>query len=477
MTRGNALLLVIVLGIGANFQSGYHATALSSPTPFIKHFINSSWYERYEETPPSEKVRMIWSLIVSSYPVGGLFGSWSFKFIAGNLGRKKGVICGSCISIIAAIIMLTSKISKSFEMIIIARLLFGFGAGLGCCLHLTYLTEISPKNIRGRVTLTYSNFFSLGKVIGGLLGLSEIFGTEDLWIVALTFPACFLVAHVVVFPFFPESPRYLFIEKGDEEACRKALQSLWGPGDYRQEMDEMLVEQAAIEAAHPKTPLQLMKDRTVRWQLVTAVCIFLFNNLSGMFVIHNFSFVIFMGAGIPEDKIRYISLGLLMCEVIVSMSTSLLIDRFGRRPLICGGFGAMCCGWVLVTVLLNLKGSSSWVSYVSAALIILIIVFHSGGPGAATSPLIGELFVQSDRLAAFVIIGMLGCLGMAVLGFAFPFLIIYLGSYSFVLFACVCLLASLYTFFIVPETKGKTMLEIAEEFKAISLCRRSANNP
>ncbi|XP_029946745.1 solute carrier family 2, facilitated glucose transporter member 5-like [Salarias fasciatus] len=418
---------------------------------------------------------MIWSLIVSSFGVGGLFGSWSFKFIAGNLGRKKGVICGSCISIIAAIIMLTCKITKSFEMIIMARLLLGFGAGLGCCLHLIYLTEISPKTIRGRVTLTLANFFSLGKVTGGLLGLSEIFGTEDLWIVALTFPACFLVVHVFVFPFFPESPRYLFIEKGDEEACRKALQSLWGPGDYRQEMDEMLVEQAAIEAARPKSPVQLMKDRTVRWQLVTAVSIFLLNLLSGMSVIHTFSFDIFIESGIPEDKIRYISLGLLMCELIASMSTSLLIDRFGRRPLICVGFGAMCCGWVLVTVLLNLKGSNAWVSYVSAALIILIIVFHSGGPGAATSPLIGELFVQSDRLAAFVIIGMLGCLGMAVLGFAFPFLIIYLGSYSFVLFACVCLLASLYTFFIVPETKGKTMLEIAEEFKAISLCGKSSS--
>lgn len=48
-----------------------------------------------------------------------------------------------------------------------------------------------------------------------------------------------------------------------------------------------------------------------------------------------------------------------------------------------------------------------------------------------------------------------------------------LGAYCFVLFACVCLMGSLYTFFVLPETKGKTMLDIAEEFKAITLCGKS----
>lgn len=48
-----------------------------------------------------------------------------------------------------------------------------------------------------------------------------------------------------------------------------------------------------------------------------------------------------------------------------------------------------------------------------------------------------------------------------------------LNSYCFVLFACMCLLGCLYTFFLLPETKGKTLLEIAEEFKAITICGKS----
>lgn len=47
-----------------------------------------------------------------------------------------------------------------------------------------------------------------------------------------------------------------------------------------------------------------------------------------------------------------------------------------------------------------------------------------------------------------------------------------LDAYCFVLFACVCLLGCLYTFFILPETKGKTLLEISEDFKNITVCQK-----
>lgn len=50
---------------------------------------------------------------------------------------------------------------------------------------------------------------------------SEILGREELWNVLLCLPALFSVVLVVVLPFLPEAPRYLFIEKGDEMACQK----------------------------------------------------------------------------------------------------------------------------------------------------------------------------------------------------------------------------------------------------------------
>uniref|UniRef100_A0A3Q1GEW0 Solute carrier family 2 member 9, like 1 n=1 Tax=Acanthochromis polyacanthus TaxID=80966 RepID=A0A3Q1GEW0_9TELE len=259
-TSGNVLLLIVVLGIGGNFHLGYHVTGLSSPSPYIQSFINSTWYDRYEELPSPHMVTMIWSLVVSMLSFGGVFGAFSVKFITSRLG-KKAMICNNFIAMIAAGIMLTSKWAKSFEMIIMARILYGYSA-LGASLHLMYLMEISPRKIRGMVTLTAATFGSLGK-----LSAQEVLGREDQWNIVLFVPACFSLVPIMVLPFLPESPRYLFIEKGDDKECKK-LQSLWGQGDYKQEMDEMLIEQAAIEAAPPKNPLQLLRDRTVRWQLI-----------------------------------------------------------------------------------------------------------------------------------------------------------------------------------------------------------------
>ncbi|XP_060926133.1 solute carrier family 2 member 9, like 1 isoform X2 [Limanda limanda] len=472
LTRGNGFLLIIILGAGGSFQSGYHLSDLSSPSPFIQRFINSSWYDRYDDPPPAQTVTIIWSLIVSLYAVGGLCGAVSVKFISGRLGRKTAVIFNSLLSMVAAGIMLTSKIANSFEMIIVARILYGFSSGLGVSLHVMYLGEIAPRKIRGIVTLTSATFSSLGKLTGQFFGLSEILGREELWNIYLSVPAVFSLVNIMALPFLPDAPRYLLIEKGDDKACKKALESLWGPADYKEEMDEMLTEQAAMEAAPPKSPLQLLSDRTVRWQLISMSVIYTCNQLSGMSAISTFSFDIFLEAGIPADKIRYVSLGLAVCEIITSISCGLIIERTGRRPLLWGGYGVLSACLVFVTITMNLQ-SSYWVPYVTAGLIFIFIIFFCGGPGGATATLNSELFIQSNRVAALVLMGIQRWSIFAVMGFVFPFLINTLHSYCFVLFACVCLLGCLFIFFVLPETKGKTLLEISEEFEAITVCRKS----
>uniref|UniRef100_UPI0037E89F20 solute carrier family 2 member 9, like 1 n=1 Tax=Semicossyphus pulcher TaxID=241346 RepID=UPI0037E89F20 len=473
LTRGNVLLLITILGFSGSFQIGYHITGLSSPSPYIQRFINSSWYERYGEPLHPQKITMIWSLIVSLYAVGGLCGAISVKFITGTFGRKKAMICSSFVGIVAAVIMFTSKAAKSYEMIIVARILYGFTAGLVGSTHSMYLGEISPRRLRGTVTLTYPTFLSLGKLSGQFFGLSEILGREELWNILLCVPTIFLVVQIIVLPFFPEAPRYVFIEKGDDEACKKALQSLWGEGDYKQEMEEMLAEQAVIKAAPPKNPLQLLRDRTVRWQLITILIIYFCNLLSGMSAISAFSFDIFLKAGLQQDEIRYVTLGLGITEIVTYIFSGLLIECTGRRVLFWVGYGAMSACWVFVTVTLTLKDSSVWVPYITPGLIFLFIVFFCGGPSGSTPALINEIFIQSNRLAAFVLAGIQRWLLFAFLGFVFPFLITVLDSYCFVLFACICLLGCLYTFFFLPETKGKTLLEISEDFKAITLCGES----
>ncbi|KAF7648397.1 hypothetical protein LDENG_00157690, partial [Lucifuga dentata] len=210
---------------------------------------------------------------------------------------------------------------------------------------------------------------------------SEILGREELWNVVLCVPSCFSLVQLLVLPFFPEAPRYLLIEKNDHEACKKALQSLWGPGEYKEEIEEMVAEQAAIKVARPKSVLELLRDKSVRMQLVTISVISSCIQLSGMSAITVFSFDILLEAGIPADKIRYITLGVGVSEILTCIFCGFLIEHTGRRPLLWGGFGAMSTSLVLITVTLTLKDSTYWVPYITVGLVIVFINFNSGGPG------------------------------------------------------------------------------------------------
>uniref|UniRef100_A0A3B1JXS6 Solute carrier family 2 member 9, like 1 n=1 Tax=Astyanax mexicanus TaxID=7994 RepID=A0A3B1JXS6_ASTMX len=439
LVQGKALLFIIVLGLGGNFQVGCHNTLISSPSPFIKRFINSSWSQRYGEAPGENTVTFIWSAVVSIFALGGLLGSISVRWFSNQLGRKKAMIWNNAINVVALGTMVASKSANSFEMILLSRFFFGFTSGLGGSLHILYLGESSPKKIRGMVTLTVATFKAVGKMTGQIAGLSEILGREDWWNILLGVPAFFSIIQMVTLPFFPEAPRYLLIEKGNTEQCKKALQCLWGPGDYKLEIEEMLVEQAAQKGERSKTLLELLRDQSVRWQLLT------------MFVLN----AAIQFGGVPAG---------------------MLIDRVGRRVLLWGGFGSMSIIMALITLSLELKDYSFWVPYSTVGLIFLFVICFGGGPAGVIPSLSHEVFIQSYRSAAFVFIGILMWAGFFLLGFIFPFLLATMKSFSFALFSCVCFSASLYIYFILPETKGKTPLEISEDFRNIRLCGSSADN-
>uniref|UniRef100_A0A4W5KGP9 Solute carrier family 2 member 9, like 1 n=1 Tax=Hucho hucho TaxID=62062 RepID=A0A4W5KGP9_9TELE len=404
---------------------------------YIWSFVNSSWIGRYEETPPAQTVKLLWSAIVSMYAVGGLLGSMSVRCIAGRFGRKRAMIWNNVVSIVAAVIMFTSRGANSFEMILIARVdSIDF-----------FYSCFSPKKIRGMVTLTSATFISIGKLSGQFVGLREILGREDSWNILLCVSTCFSVVQLLTLPFFPEAPRYLLIEKGNAEACKKGSLCF---------LIVTKIEILDVQRDTSKSLLELLRDRSVRWQLITMVVIYGCIQFSGITAISVFSFDIFKEAGIPLDKIRYVTLGIGVSEVLTSITcvSGLLIESVGRRPLLWGGFGAMSAIMILITITLSLKVSP------------LNFQLSSGVLPSLTH----EIFIQSCRPAAFVFTGILRWLGFSVLGLLFPFLIELLKSVSFVLFACMCLLASLYVFFYLPETKGKTLLEISEEFKNITLC-------
>ncbi|XP_064530900.1 solute carrier family 2, facilitated glucose transporter member 11-like isoform X4 [Pseudopipra pipra] len=325
-----------------------------------------------------------------------------------------------------------------------------------------------------------ASIFSLGGLCGALMGGSmairlgrELLGEEKHWPLLLS-SSCFpAFAQLLFLPWFPESPRYLLIDRDDELSCAKALKRFHGSSEYRREMEDIQRESSALDGEKPKKPWQLFTDRGVRWQLITVIVMTMGQQLSGINAIYFYATYIFEAAGISAEKIPYVTLGTGACECLTALSCGLLIDYVGRRYLIIGGYLLMTLWCTVLTLSLTYQDLYSWVPYVSMMCIFAFILSFGLGPGGITNTLIAELFVQSSRPAAYMIGGTLSWISFFTIGMLFPFIVNGLKQYCFLVFLLECSFVAAFIFLVIPETKNKSFLEIKKEFHKLNFGRNT----
>ncbi|XP_025971816.2 solute carrier family 2, facilitated glucose transporter member 11-like isoform X1 [Dromaius novaehollandiae] len=500
------ILTVCAAGIGGTFQYGYNISIINAPTLYIQRFMNETWLERTGVPLESNVILLLWSFTVSAYPLGGLAGAIVAGPMAVMLGRKTSLLLNNVFVIIAAVLSGFSRMAKSFEMIMLSRFFTGLNAGVSMNIQPMYLAESAPKKLRGVVALTSASFTALGLVLGQVVGLRELLGEENSWPLLLASNLVPALIQLMALPWFPESPRYLLIDRGDKESCISALQKLRGHCDLSTELEEMLAEQAATEGQRPKKPWELFQNPAVRWQLMSIIVLSSAMQLCGNDSMYFYAAYVFEEAGIPKEKIPYVVIGTGSCELITSVtcvrllmhsadpqalltvrkllitnfrftllfipkhhfipsSQNMIIDYAGRRPLLLGGYCFMA-GWAIVfMVALSQQTQVSWMPYLSMACIFAYILSFGIGPAGVTGVLPTEVFDQMSRPAAYMICGSLLWFNLFLVGIAFPFIVKSLAHFCYVPFFVVCICTALYVGFFLPETKGKSFLEISEEFK------------
>ncbi|NWU95588.1 GTR11 protein, partial [Upupa epops] len=206
-------------GIGGAFQYGMQISIINSPAEHIKSFIRETWLKRYSSIPSEETITLLWSFIVSIYSIGGLLGSLFAGYLSVRFGRKKAMLFANSPALLSAALMGLSWLCGSFEMIIAGRLFSGVSGGLALNIHLMYAGECAPRNLRGLFAVTVSTAIAVGKFVGFALGLREVLGVDALWPVLMAANAVPALIQLLTLPFFPDSPRYLLIDKNDKEAC------------------------------------------------------------------------------------------------------------------------------------------------------------------------------------------------------------------------------------------------------------------
>ncbi|XP_057267311.1 solute carrier family 2, facilitated glucose transporter member 11-like isoform X1 [Pezoporus wallicus] len=466
------LLMITVLGLGGTHLSGFQMSVINYTSPYIQKFINETWLERYGSVLQQETLTLLWSFIVSMYCVGGTIGCLCSGFLTAKYGKKKCLLFNDVVLIIATLNTGFSRRAKSFEMILIGRFLEGIGAGIHLSAHVQYAGEISPKRLRGFVNVSSSVFLALGKAVARILGLRDLLGTEDMWNVLLSFSGLVALIQLVFLPFFPESPPYLLLQKGDKPGCLKAMKQLWGEGNYLIEFDDMMKEKAITKGTKIMNVLEMLKEPSVYPQLGTMLLILLSLQLCGLSAITFYTSEIFQTANLKESIIPYVSLGVAVSELISLIFCSSIIDRFGHRILLWGGYLLMALILTLLEISLLLSDQFLWMRYCSVILIFLFIIAYGLGPAGAITSVTNEIFTLSTRSSAFVIGGIIIWLGLTFTGMIFPFAVMFLGPFCFLIFIAVLVISAALIYLFLPETKGKSASEITEEFKTCQVKKK-----
>ncbi|XP_044274363.1 solute carrier family 2, facilitated glucose transporter member 9 isoform X2 [Varanus komodoensis] len=463
--RGNewsASLVVASLAgaFGSSFLYGYNLSVVNAPTVFIKKFYNESWERSYNQSITEQSVTLLWTISVSIFAIGGLVGALIVTPAVKYFGRKRTLLLNNIFAITAALLMAFSQLAGIFGMIILGRFIMGIDGGVSLSALPMYLSEISPKQIRGSLGQITAILICVGVFTGQVLGLPEIFGKESLWPYLFGIIIVPSLVQIGVLPFLPESPRFLLLEKHDTKAAEKAFQTFLGRTDVSYEIAEVLEESRVQRNIQVASVFQLLRDCSKRWQILTIIATMACYQLCGLNAIWFYTNDIFKGAGLSQEMIPYVTLSTGAVEILAAVFSGLVIERVGRRPLLIGGFSLMALFFIILTVCMTLQNQAIWLRYLSIVCILAIIASFCTGPGGIPFVLTGEIFPQSQRPAAFMIAGIINWLSNFAVGLLFPFIQKALQTYCFLVFAAVCLAGATFLFFVLPETKNKTLAEI-----------------
>ncbi|XP_031418211.1 solute carrier family 2 member 15b isoform X2 [Clupea harengus] len=377
----------------------------------------------------------------------------------------KGTLVYSTVLVfIGGALMGSSRLCGSPEMIIVGRFITGIHSGISLSVVPMYLGEIAPKNLRGFLGLVPSIFICIGVFMAQILGLHELLGKEEYWPLFLSLVVVPTFFQLLLLPWFPESPRYLLIEKRNIHATITALKWYRRKSNIQAEVEEMQEEQRSLCSVQTLSVLELLRDRSVRWQVLTVMVVNAGMQLSGIDAIWFYTNDIFENSGIPPSQIQYTTVGTGAIEVIAGLVGCFTIERVGRRPLMIGGFTFMgiCCAGITLSLILQVH--MPFMHYISVACVVGIIAGFCIGPAGVPFLMTGELFKQSHRPAAFIVGGSLNWMSNFLVGFIFPFLQMSAGAFCYLVFFGVSMGVAAYVYYFIPETRNKTFVEISQMF-------------
>ncbi|XP_020486317.1 solute carrier family 2, facilitated glucose transporter member 1 [Labrus bergylta] len=467
MDSGKQITFPLLMSVGTavigSLQFGYNTGVINAPQKVIEKFINETWFERYQEQISKNSLTAIWSIAVAIFSVGGIFGSFSVGLFVNRFGRRNSMLMANVLAFIASALMGFSKMAASWEMLIAGRFVVGLYSGLSTGFVPMYVGEVSPTSLRGALGTLHQLGIVVGILIAQVFGMEAIMGNDDLWSLLLGFIFVPAVIQCILLPMCPESPRFLLINKNEENRAKNVMKKLRGTTDVSADMQEMKEESRQMMREKKVTILELFRSPMYRQPLMVAVILQLSQQLSGINAVFYYSTRIFEKAGVEQPV--YATIGAGVVNTAFTVVSLFVVERAGRRSLHLLGLLGMAGSAILMTIALALLEKLKWMSYLSIVAIFSFVAFFEIGPGPIPWFIVAELFSQGPRPSAMAVAGFSNWTANFIVGMAFQYIEELCGPYVFVIFTVLLLVFFVFTYFKVPETKGRTFDEISAGFR------------
>ncbi|XP_031708612.1 solute carrier family 2, facilitated glucose transporter member 3 [Anarrhichthys ocellatus] len=456
------LLYSVSTAVIGSLQFGYNTGVINAPEQKLRRFFQNVSMERYGEPFSPGANTMVWSFAVAIFSVGGMVGSFSVGALVNKFGRIKSMLLSNILAVLGGGLMGLSALSRSFEMVIIGRLIIGVFCGMCTGLTPMYVGEVAPTALRGAFGTLHQLALVIGILVAQIFGLEFILGSDTLWPLLLALTILPAILQCIMLPFCPESPRYLLISLNKEEEARKALVRLRGCEDVSDDIQEMKEEGMKMAMEKKVSILELFRSRKYRQPIIIAIVLQLSQQLSGINAVFYYSTGIFDTAGVTQPI--YATIGAGVVNTVFTVVSLFLVERAGRRTLHLIGLGGMAIFALIMTISLSLVKTNESLSYLAIVAVFGFVASFEMGPGPIPWFIVAELFSQGPRPAAIAVSGFSNWTANFLVGLGFPKLEELCGPYVFIIFMVFLIVFFIFTFLKVPETRGRTFDEIAQGF-------------
>ena len=426
----------------------------------------------------------------SSALIGCIIGSLLSGFLASNFGRKKALIIAGLLFFISALgsmdpeFLLFEHGVPTFSLLItfnIYRVIGGIGVGLASAICPMYIGEVAPSNIRGmlvswnqfaiifgQLVVYFVNFLILGEHTNPIIesigqGVNAVLPSSDPWTISTGWRYMFGSEAVpaglftILICFVPETPRYLVMAGKDSKAL-----------DILSRINGSEKAQQILSDIKETITVRTEKLMTYGWLCIfVGIMLSVFQQAVGINAVLYYAPRIFGDMGMTNPMVNTVVMGVV--NILFTLVAVFTVEKLGRKPLLIWGSIGMAIGAFGVAVTFGHEG----LEIVTMLSIMVYSASFMFSWGPICWVLIAEIFPNTIRGAAVAIAVAFQWIFNFIVSSSFvPMFNMHLTEgddfghwFTYGLYGVVCVIAAIFVWKLVPETKGKTLEDMTKLWK------------